>query len=129
MKLETFLDVLLIEEILEENATGSGLRGLDGKEIAAKTDKQVGRPPTGRVISCDTRFPMMGMWVDMPYKVGDIVITNEYGRNYEIALNRERQYQRGVPKFYLIHYADVEGRVTGSVPRGTFEDEYAAQLS
>jgi hypothetical protein len=121
--MEVFLDMLLIEEIPHVNATGSGLVGLAGKEISARTEKAVGKPPTGKVIACGSRFPMSGLWIDMPYKPGDIVSTNEFGRNYEISLNDGRRYRPGVPNFYLIRYADVEGRLErASNPNAAYDE-------
>lgn len=111
MRIQPVLDMLLIEEIREENATGSGLLGLNGQEIAAKTEKQVGKPPTGKVLACGKGFPYFGLWVDMPYRVGDVVSTNEFGRNYDIAMNRDRKYRPELPKFYLIRVEDIEGIV------------------
>ena len=108
MLLETFLDVLLIEEVPEENERGTGIKNLAGQEIV-RTEASMGRPSLGRVLSCGERFPMSGVWVDMPYKVGDLVTTNEYGRNYEIALNKGKHGREA--KYFLVHYADVEGRI------------------
>ena len=110
MRLETFFDMLLVEEIPVEDATSTGIKGLDGKDIVA-TPKSVGKPPLGKVISCGEEFPVAGVWVKMPYKVGDVISSQEYGRNYEINLNRDRKYRPELPKFYTIRFADVEGRV------------------
>jgi co-chaperonin GroES (HSP10) len=109
MQLETFLDVLLIEEIPVDDDTATGLVGAGGQQIV-RSQKARRKPQTGTVISCDTRFPMCGMWVDMPYKVGDVVRTNEFGRDY-IVLNPEDEFRPEAKKFYLIRYADVVGRV------------------
>jgi co-chaperonin GroES (HSP10) len=113
MQLETFLDVLLIEEIPVENATSTGIVGVNGAEIE-RSQKAAKRPTTGKVLSCDTRFPMHGMWVDMPYKVGDVVKTNEYGRNY-ILLEQGDEFRPDAKKYYLIRYEDIEGRVKRDV--------------
>ena len=109
MQLETFLDVLLIEEIPVENATDTGIVTAQGQQIV-RSEKAARKPQTGKVISCDTRFPMSGMWVDMPYKIGDVVRTNEFGRDY-IVLNPEDEFRPEAKKYYLIRYADVVGRV------------------
>jgi co-chaperonin GroES (HSP10) len=110
--LETFLDVLLIEEIPVENDTATGIVGANGAEIV-RTQRAARKPQTGKVISCDTRFPWYGMMVDMPYKVGDVVRTNEFGRDY-IVLNPEDEFKPDATKYYLIHYADIQGRVERS---------------
>ncbi|MGA9668251.1 MAG: co-chaperone GroES [Terracidiphilus sp.] len=107
--LQTFLDVLLIEEIPVEDETATGVVGLDGKAIV-RTERAARKPQTGKVISASSGFPMAGMWVDMPYKVGDVVRTNEFGRDY-LVLNYEDEFKLGAKKFYLIHYADVQGKV------------------
>lgn len=113
MQIETFLDVLLIEEIPVEDATSTGITGLDGKPVV-RSNRAAKKPQTGRVVSCDARFPYNGLWVDMPYKVGDVVRTNEFGRNY-IVLNPEDEFRPEAKKFYLIRYEDVEGRVLREV--------------
>ena len=108
--LETFLDVLLIEEIPVENDTDTGIVGAGGQKIV-RSHAAARKPQTGKVISCDTRFPWYGMMVDMPYKVGDVVRTNEFGRDY-VLLNDEDEFKPGAVKYYLIHYADIQGRVS-----------------
>jgi co-chaperonin GroES (HSP10) len=127
--LETFLDVLLIEEIPVENDTATGIVGANGAEIV-RTQRAARKPQTGKVISCDTRFPWYGMMVDMPYKVGDVVRTNEFGRDY-IVLNPEDEFKPDATKFYLIHYADIQGRVERAclgVGVGPFTKERAEEL-
>ena len=110
MQLETFLDLLLIEEIPVENATSTGIVGANGVQIV-RSEKASRKPQTGRVISCDTKFPWYGQLVDMPYKVGDVVRTNEFGRDY-ILLNDDDEFRPEAKKYYLIHYADIQGRVS-----------------
>jgi len=107
--LETFLDVLLIEEIPVENATDTGIVGANNQKIV-RSERAARKPQTGIVISCDTKFPWYGQMVDMPYKVGDEVRTNEFGRDY-ILLNPEDEFRPDAKKYYLIHYADIQGRV------------------
>lgn len=109
MKIETFLDVLLIEEIPVEDATNTGIVTPDGRQIV-RSARAAKKPMTGKVVSCGNRFPMAGLWVDMPYKKGDVVKTNEFGRTY-IVLNPEDEFRPDATKFYLIRYEDVEGRV------------------
>lgn len=109
MKLKTFLDVLLIEEIPVENATSTGITGADGVEII-RSQNAARKPTTGKIISCDTEFPRAGVMVKMPYKVGDVVKTNEFGRDY-ILLNPADEFRPDATKYYLIHYADIEGLV------------------
>ena len=91
--LETFLDVLLIEEIPVENDQATGIVGIDGQQVV-RSQKAARKPQTGIVRSCDTKFPWYGLMVDMPYKVGDVVRTNEFGRDY-ILLNRCGRVQAG----------------------------------
>ena len=114
MQIETFLDVLLIEEIPFKDEGITGLKGLDGKEIvtpaAEGRRKWARKSNTGKVISCDKQFPYNGMMIDMPYKVGDVVRTNEFGRT-PIMLNPEDEFNPDAPKYYLIRYDDVQGRV------------------
>ena len=121
MQIETFLDVLLIEEIPVENETSTGLVGAGGQEIV-RSQRAAKKPMTGKVISCDTKFPYNGQWVEMPYKIGDVVRTNEFGRNY-IVLNPEDEFRPEAKKYYLIRYEDIEGRVHRSKDalHGTFE--------
>src|ERR1700761_7176318 len=102
-KLETFLDVLLIEELPEKDSLKTGVDGI------LRTEKAAIQPRYGKVISCDTRFPYAGVWVDMPYKVGDVVKTKEYGRRYQTFSSDDEK--PGATKYYLIRYADVEGRL------------------
>lgn len=109
MQIETFLDVLLIEEIPVEDSTSTGLVGAGGQAIV-RSQKAAKKPTTGKVVSCGSRFPMAGLWVDMPYQIGDVVKTNEFGRNY-IVLNPEDEFRPEAKKYYLIRYEDVEGRV------------------
>jgi len=103
----TFLDVLLIEEIPVEDATGTGIVTAGGREIV-RTDKYGRKPMWGKVISCDKQFPRDGLLVDMPYKLGDVVKTNEFGRNY-ITFAVEDELP-GATKYYLIRYDDIEGK-------------------
>lgn len=107
-QLETFLDVLLIEELPVENALDTGIVTGSGQQIV-RTQKAARKPMYGKVLSCGTRFPIAGVWVEMPYKPGDIVKTNEFGRNY-ITFNIADELP-GATKFYLIRYEDVEGRL------------------
>lgn len=109
MQIVTFLDVLLIEEIPVEDATGTGIVTPDGRSIV-RSERAGKKPQTGKVLSCGDKFPMNGLWVDMPYKVGDVVKTNEFGRDYQV-LNQEDEFKPDAKKYYLIHYADVQGRV------------------
>lgn len=106
---ETFLDVLLIEEIPVENARATGIVFPDGQQLVT-TEKAARKPVEGIVLSCDTRFPMNGVWVDMPYRPGDVVRTNEFGRDY-IVFNPEDEARPDAKKFYQIRYEDVYGLV------------------
>jgi co-chaperonin GroES (HSP10) len=109
MQIETFLDMFLIEEIPVENATSTGIVGIDGQEVV-RSQRAAKKPTTGKVVSCGKQFPYNGMMIDNPYKVGDIVRTNEFGRDYQV-LNQEDEFRPGAVKFYLIRYDDIQGRV------------------
>jgi co-chaperonin GroES (HSP10) len=109
MQIETFLDVFLIEEIPVENATSTGIVTAGGQEIV-RSQKAARKPMTGKVVSCGEKFPYNGLWVENPYKAGDVVRTNEFGRNY-IVLNDDDEFKPSAAKFYLIRYEDIEGRV------------------
>lgn len=101
-QLETFLDVLLVEEIPEKDSLKTGVDGI------LRTEKAARKPMYGKVLACDTRFPYGGQWVDMPYKPGDIVKTNEFGRDYQtFSIDDEKP---GATKYYLIRYEDIQGR-------------------
>lgn len=119
MKLETCLDVLLIEEIPVADARSTGVIGVDGREVV-RTQAAAKKPHTGKVISCGKTFPWNGVMIDMPYSVGDIVRTNEFGRDY-IVLNDEDEFKPDATKYYLIHFADVQGRVIKKMPNGAEE--------
>jgi len=128
--LETFLDVLLIEEIPVENATDTGIVTATGKQIV-RSQKAARKPQTGKVISCDTKFPWYGLMVDMPYKPGDVVRTNEFGRDY-IVLNDEDEFKPDAVKYYLIHYSDIQGRVMEAFTSAELKDslnEFEANLA
>lgn len=106
-QLETFLDVLLIEEIPVQDATSTGIVDKKGNALV-RTEKASRKPMYGKVVACDTRFPYNGIWVDMPYKPGDIVKTNEFGRDYQtFSVEDEKP---GATKYYLIRYEDIQGR-------------------
>lgn len=109
MQIETFLDVFLVEEIPVEDATSTGLVGVNGEEIV-RSAKAAKEPQTGIVKSCGEKFPYNGLWVENPYKQGDTVRTNGFGRNY-IVLNPEDEFRPDAKKYYLIRYEDIEGRV------------------
>ncbi len=109
MQIETFLDVFLVEEIPVEDATSTGLVGAGGQEIV-RSARAAKKPQTGKVISADAKFPYNGLWVENPYKKGDVVRTNEFGRNY-IVLNPEDEFRPDAKKYYLVRYEDIEGRV------------------
>jgi hypothetical protein len=117
-ELTTFLDVLLIEEIPERDSQSTGMSGIDGQEIV-RTQRAARVPQTGRILSLDTKFPMAGVWVDMPYSIGDVVQTNEFGRDY-IYLDPDDEFRKDATRYYLIHYADVQGLVA---PRSAGHEE------
>jgi hypothetical protein len=118
---ETFLDVLLIEEIPVENDRDTGITNAQGQKIV-RTEKAARKPVEGIVLSCDSRFPMNGVWVDMPYRPGDVVRTNEFGRDY-IVFNPEDEARPDAKKFYQIRYEDVYGLVRRE-PRYQLSDDY-----
>lgn len=100
--LETFLDMLLVEEIPEKDSLKTGVDGI------LRTEKAARKPMYGKVLSCGEKFPRDGMWVDMPYRVGDVVKTNEFGRDY-VTFSIEDE-KLGAVKYYLIRYEDIQGR-------------------
>ena len=109
--LETFLDSVLIEEIpFDQNAQGSGLVGANGEQIIARTERALKFPPTGIVLSCGERFPMSGIWIDNPYRPGDVVRVNETGRD-PIVLYPEEEFKPDAKKHYIVRYDDIYGRV------------------
>lgn len=110
--IETFLDVLLIEEIPVQDATDTGIVGANGEQII-RTPKAARKPMTGKVLSCGERFPMSGVWVDNPYRPGDVVRTNEFGRDY-IVLNPDDEFRPDAVKYYLIRYEDIIGKVASA---------------
>jgi hypothetical protein len=65
---------------------------------------------------------MNGVWVDMPYRPGDVVRTNEFGRDY-IVFNPEDEARPDAKKFYQIRYEDVYGLVRRE-PRYQLSDDY-----
>lgn len=107
--IKTSLDVFLIEEIPVENATSTGITNAQGVEIV-RSQKAAKKPNTGIVISADAKFPYNGVWVDNPYREGDIVRTNEFGRNY-VVLNPEDEFRPDAKKYYMIRFEDIEGKV------------------
>ena len=110
--IETFLDVMLIEEIPVQDATATGIVGVGGQQLI-RSQKAALNPQTGKVLSCGERFPMSGVWVDNPYRPGDVVRTNEFGRDY-VVLNPDDEFRPDAVKYYLIRYEDVIGRVASA---------------
>lgn len=111
-QLKMVLNNLLIEEIPVENATSLDVVGLDGKEIVT-TDKSAKKPFLGKVLDCGDKFPIAGQWVEMPYKVGDVVFTSEFGRDY-LTLDPFRGWKKiknSDTQYYTIHYEDIIGVV------------------
>lgn len=105
--LETFLDLLLIEEIPVEKDQDYGIVNEKGQKIV-RTQKYGQKPMYGKVLSCAAQFPRNGMLVDNPLQVGDIVKTSEFGRDY-VTFTIEDE-QPGATKFYLIRFDDIQGR-------------------
>lgn len=112
MKLETTLDNFLIKEIPVENARSLGIVTAEGKEIIATESGKI-KPFLGKILSCADKFPYMGTVIENPYKVGDIVKTNEFGRDY-LTIDPFRNWaliKKTDQQYYFIHYADIEARV------------------
>lgn len=102
-QLETFLDYFLVEEIPEQDSLKTGVDGI------LRTEKSARKPMYGKVLSCDSHFPRNGMMVPNPLKVGDIVKTNEFGRDYQtFSVEDEKP---GATRYYLIRFDDIQGRV------------------
>lgn len=108
-QLETFLDNYFIEEIPVEDAKSFGLTGLDGQEIV-RTDKTARRPQYGKILSAAPQFARHGLMIDNPLKVGDVVKTSEFGRNY-ITFSVEDE-KPGATKYYTIRFDDIEGKLS-----------------
>jgi len=109
-QLETFLEVLLVEELPVEDAQATGVANI------VTTEKGSQRSFLGRVVACDKQFPRGGMMVDMPYKVGDIVFTNEFGRD-KLMRDPFRDWAPIKPndkQYYTIRYEDIYGRVSSA---------------
>lgn len=108
-----FLNNLLIEEIPVEDAQAlSNVVGPDGKTLVT-TEKQARKPFLGKVIDCGDKFPVSGVWVDMPYKPGDIVHVSEFGRN-ELFLDPFRDWspiKKDDTKYYTTRYEEIIGLV------------------
>jgi hypothetical protein len=50
--------------------------------------------------------------VPNPYKVGDVVKTSEFGRDYQtFSVEDEKP---GATKYYLIRFDDIQGRATSA---------------
>lgn len=114
MVLETTLDNFLIEEIPVENAKALGIVTAEGKELIT-TDSGKIKPFLGKILSCSERFPYMGTVIENPYKVGDVVKTNEFGRDY-LDLDPFRGWalikKTDAKQYYFIHYADIQAKVS-----------------
>lgn len=112
-QLKMFLNRLLVEEIPVDDAKSLDVVGLDGIKLET-TDKLAQKPFLGRVIDCGDKFPVSGVWVDMPYKAGDIVFTSEFGRDY-LFLDPFRGWKPikvDDTKYYTIPYEEVIGLVS-----------------
>lgn len=103
-QLETFLDYFLVEEIPVKDSLKTGVDGI------LRTEKSARKPMYGKVISCDKEFPRNGVMVPNPIKVGDVVKTSEFGRDYQtFSVEDEKP---GATRFYLIRFDDIQGRAS-----------------
>jgi co-chaperonin GroES (HSP10) len=112
-QLKMHLNNLLIEEIPVENANAlSDVVSPDGEALVT-TDKTVQKPFLGKVIDCGDKFPIAGQWVDMPYRPGDVVFANEFGRDYLILdpFRDWKKIKKSDTQYYTIHYEDIIGVV------------------
>src|ERR1700679_596440 len=101
-QLETFFDSFLVEEIPVTDSLKTGVDGI------LRTEKSARKPLYGKILSADTQFPRNGMMVPNPYKVGDVVKTSEFGRDYQtFSVEDEKP---GATKYYLIRFDDIQGR-------------------
>jgi len=101
-QLETFLDYFLVEEIPEKDSLKTGVDGI------LRTEKAARKSQYGKVIAADTHFPRNGMMIPNPIKVGDVVKTSEFGRDYQtFSVEDEKP---GATKYYLIRFDDIQGR-------------------
>jgi co-chaperonin GroES (HSP10) len=101
-QLETFLDYFLVEEIPEKDSLKTGVDGI------LRTEKAARKPQYGKILSCDTQFPRNGLMVPNPYKVGDVVKTSEFGRDYQTFTIEDEK--PGATRYYLIRFDDIQGR-------------------
>lgn len=107
-QLETFLDYFLVEEIPAQQAVNTGILSPEGTEFV-RTEKAARKPMYGKVLSCSAEFPRNGVMVPNPIVVGDVVKTNEFGRDYQtFSIEDEKP---GATKYYLIRFDDIQGRV------------------
>lgn len=99
------LDRILLEEIaVEENRIH--VPGMDlqrSERFTKKSDR-------GRVLSVGSGVPMGGVLMPMPYAVGMVVKSSEYGREY-IYLKPADEFDKTIPKRYLQRVADTHGEV------------------
>lgn len=115
MKLETKLDRFLIKEIPVENARSLGIVTAAGQEIISSEKSKI-KPFLGEILSCDAKFPFMGALIENPYRVGDIVKTNEFGRDY-LTIDPFRNWSLikvDDQQYYFISYADIDAKVVNA---------------
>jgi co-chaperonin GroES (HSP10) len=100
-QLETFFDSYLVEEIPVKDSLKTGVDGI------LRTEKSARKPLYGKILSAGAQFPRNGLMVPNPYKVGDIVKTSEFGRDYQtFSVEDEKP---GATKYYLIRFDDIQG--------------------
>ena len=98
------LDRILVEEIpVEENRIH-----LPGGINLERSERFTKKSNLGRVLAVGDGVPMGGILMPMPYKVGQIVMCSEYGRK-PVFLRPEDEFDKSVPKRYLIRVADTDG--------------------
>ena len=97
------LDRVLVEEIpIDESKIH--LPGLD----LQRSERFIKRSDRARVLAVGQGVPMGSVIMPMPYKVGDIIICSEFGRD-PFYLHPEDEFDKSIPRRYLIRVADTKG--------------------
>ena len=102
------LDRVLVQEIkYEENRVVAATA--DGKEIVQSQHFQK-EPDRGIVVAVGDCVPMGGVCLEIPLKLGQVVVMGEYGKE-RIYLKPEDEFStdKNLPRYFLIRCADIKG--------------------
>ena len=105
VKFRPILDKILVEEISVEESR-IHVPGID----LVRSERYAQRPDRGRVLAVGDGVPMGGVLMPMPFEVGQLVKSSEFGREY-IFLSPADEFDKHCPKRYLIRVADVQGEI------------------